>query len=112
MAAFSLVVFITGVVIPAEAYYRDFLVWDSKQVKEYDAHRLSIEAVQTNYDDGIQPLRITENEAERTYITFEPEEGDFFNVQNIQEMYEVEQVVLSHPDFSNFCLANSSLDKS
>ena len=108
----SIIVFITGISTLNEFYYRDFLVWDSKQVQEFDAERLSVEAIQTNYPGGIQPLRIINNEFEETYLAFELEEGDIFTLENIKEMHYVEQEILNLENFSNFCLAKNSTDSS
>jgi len=112
MILLTAIVFLTGVAKLEEAYYRDYFVWSSKQMKDFDAERLTVQAVQTNYDDEIQPLRITENERERTYIIYELDEGDIFTVENLKEIHKIEQLILTHPSYGKFCQAQSSSDSS
>jgi hypothetical protein len=55
----------------AEDHDREVMIWSSKQVQEWDMLELAKEKVQTNYPDGVQPLRTTVMRKWLTSVTFE-----------------------------------------
>lgn len=67
----SVLAFIFGGFKITEDNNRDYLVWSSQLVKDWDMLELAKEAVQTNYADGIQPLRTTVMYSWVTSVTFE-----------------------------------------
>ncbi|CAI2362894.1 unnamed protein product [Moneuplotes crassus] len=97
----------------SDEHDRDYMVWDSIQMKNWDMLELSKEAVQTNYAGGIQPLRTTSIDKWTTSITFECKNcSTILTADYIKEMYAVEQAIISDANFANFCLAVSSTDSS
>jgi len=50
---------------------RDYLLWDSSLVQDWDKFELAKEALQTNYPDEVQPLRVSTEDTWTTSITFE-----------------------------------------
>jgi len=92
---------------------RNFLIWNSKQVKEWDMLELANEKVQTNYENGLQPLRTTTKFDWYTSVTFECSNCEtILTVDFIKQMYYAEQEIVNHPDYVNFCKATSSSDDS
>jgi len=50
---------------------RDYLIWDSKPAKDWDKYELAKEVIQTNYPNGLQPLRTTFTRDWYTTLMFE-----------------------------------------
>ena len=92
---------------------RTFLVWSAKQVKEWDMLELASEKVQTNYPNGIQPLRTTVMRKWATSITYDCEGCDnIITADFAKNMYYIEQQIVNDPNYVNFCKAVSSADSS
>jgi predicted RND superfamily exporter protein len=97
----------------SEEHSRDYLVWDSKIVQEWDMYELAKEAIQTNYANGIQPLRTTVMDTWVTSVTFECSDCEtILTAEYIKEMYAMEQLIVNSENYVNFCKAVSSTDSS
>jgi hypothetical protein len=68
---FSVIAIALGGFELSEDHERNYMIWSSKQVQEWDMLELAIEKVQTNYPDGVQPLRTTIMNDWTTSVTFE-----------------------------------------
>jgi hypothetical protein len=113
MMILSLTAIVTGSMNLTDEHYRDYLVWENEIVQEFDMMALTEEKIQTNYADGIQPLRTTTNYEYTTSIMYEWDGCDtLLTVDNIKKMYELEQKILNDPDYGKFCKAVSSSDSS
>jgi len=109
----SIISFVLGGFDMSEDHQRNFLLWNSKQVKEWDMLELANEKVQTNYANGLQPLRTTTKFDWYTSVTFECSNCEtILTVDLIKQMYYAEQEIVNHPDYVNFCKATSSSDDS
>lgn len=71
MVVLTIITIATGSMENTPEHRRDFLVWDSTPVKEYDMQYLAEEKVQTNYPGGVQPLRSTTNEISTTFLIYQ-----------------------------------------
>jgi hypothetical protein len=71
MMILSLTAIVTGSMNLTDEHYRDYLVWENEIVQEFDMMALTEEKIQTNYADGIQPLRTTTNYEYTTSIMYE-----------------------------------------
>lgn len=88
---------------------RDYLIWDAKEVEEYDMLELTKEKIQTNYPNGIQPLRTTSMQEWTTSVMFECKDcNTILTADFIKQMYEIEQKVVSDANYKNYCKAVSS----
>ena len=104
--------FVLGGFDLSDEHDRDYLVWDSSMVKEWDMLELGREKVQTNYPNGIQPLRTSVIDDWVTSVTFECTDCDnILTAENIKQMYAIEQKVLAHSDYGIFCQAESSTNR-
>ena len=100
---FSVVVFTTDAAEIDNNYYRDYLVWGDTIVNQYDSMELSAEDLNENYPNGEQPLRTTRLDSFATQILFECNDcSTILTVDNLKQMYEVEQIMINDPSYGNF----------
>ena len=101
--SFSVIVFSTDAAQIQRNYYRDFLVWGDTIVNQYDSMELSAEDLNENYPNGEQPLRTTRKSIFSTQILFECNDcNTILTVDNVKQMYEVEQIMVNDPNYVNF----------
>jgi hypothetical protein len=113
MMIMTSVIYATNAMQNSEEHRRDYLVWSSKLVQQYDMQYLAEEKVQTNYPNGIQPLRTTTNEVFTTFIIYECHDCEtILTAENVKEMHRIEQKIVKHKDYVSFCKAVSSSDSS
>jgi len=65
---------LTGGFELSDGHDRDFLVWDSQVMKDWDKLELAKEKVSTNFPNNIQPLRTSVIKNWVTSLTFECKE--------------------------------------
>ena len=101
--SFSVIVFTTDAAKIDNSYYRDYLVWGDTIVNHYDSMELSAEDLNENYPNGEQPLRTTRMDPFATQILFECNDcTTILTVENVKQMYEVEQIMVNDPNYGNF----------
>ena len=113
MIIMAVIVYVTGATTLTDSYYRDYLVWGSKLVNDYDLLVLTQKEVENNYSGGYQPLRTTKENAYLTFLLFEWSSWDtILTVDNLKKMYEIEQKVYTNKNFVNYCLAQNTSSSS